>query len=233
VRALLIANDIDADPGFIGHALRRRGYAFTELMREQHHEWVDEATGLVAAHDLVLALGSGWSVCDPALAVPREAEERIVRAALETATPFIGICYGAQVLSEASGGAVERAPEPEIGWCPIDVAGDLREEAEVLRGPWMQWHYDRCLPPPAARILATSPVAVQAFVLPSALGVQFHPEVTEAVVSQWSSGPDGTAELASLGVEPATLMADTRRNVTSGQERCDRIVEWFLRAVCP
>lgn len=232
MRALLIANDVDADPGFIGHALRRRGYAFTELMREQHHEWAHEAERLVAAHELVLSLGSGWSVCDPALAVPREAEECIVRAALGASTPFIGICYGAQVLSEASGGAVERAPEPEIGWCPVEIAADLREEAEVLRGPWMQWHYDRCLPPPEARILATSPVAVQAFVLPSALGVQFHPEVTEAVVSQWSSGPDGTAELASLGVEPATLMADTRSNVTSGQERCDRIVDWFLRSVC-
>lgn len=232
MRALLIANDIDTDPGYIGHALRRRGYAFTELMREQHREWAGDATRLVAEHQLVLSLGSGWSVCDPALTEPREAEESIVRAALASKTPFVGICYGAQVLSEASGGGVERAPEPEIGWCPVEITSDLREESEVLRGPWMQWHYDRCLPPPGARILATSPVAVQAFVLPSALGVQFHPEVTEAVVAQWSSGPDGTAELASLGVEREALIADTRRNVTSGQERCDRIVEWFLRAVC-
>lgn len=232
MRALLIANDVDADPGYIGHALRRRGYAFTELLREQHREWADDAARLAAEHQMVLSLGSGWSVCDPELSAPREAEEGIVRAALASGTPFIGICYGAQVLSEASGGGVERAPEPEIGWCPIEVTSDLREEFEVLRGPWMQWHYDRCLPPPEARILATSPVAVQAFVLPSALGVQFHPEVTEAVVSQWSSGPDGTAELASLGVEPEALIADTRRNVTSGQARCDRIVDWFLRAVC-
>lgn len=232
MRALLIANETDADPGFIGHSLRRRGFAFTELIREQHHEWSGDAEALAGRHELVLALGSGWSVCDPALAAPRAAEQSLVRATLDSGTPFIGICYGAQILSESAGGSVERAPEPEIGWCPIDVDPDLREEADVLRGPWMQWHYDRCLPPARARVLATSPVAVQAFVLPSALGVQFHPEVTESVVAQWSSGRDGEAELQDLGVDRETLITDTRRNVTSGLDRCDRIVDWFFRTVC-
>jgi hypothetical protein len=57
VRALLVANTVDADPGFVGERFRHHGYAFDECLRETPSEWSD-----LAGHDLVVLLGSEWSV---------------------------------------------------------------------------------------------------------------------------------------------------------------------------
>lgn len=230
MRAVLIANQADTDPGFLGHSLRSRGYCFVEHMREHHVRW-PEAAEMLAGASLVVSLGSAWTVHAPEFAAEVEAEAAMVRAALDRGIPFIGICFGAQVLSVATGGTAERAPRHEVGWCEVTVDPDLASVARALGGPWMQWHYDMCVPPSQARILSRNDVCVQAFVVPGALGVQFHPEATEAVVSRWSSGADGEAELAELGVDPVALMAETRRNVTSAERRCDGLVEWFLAEV--
>ena len=230
MRAVLIANRADTDPGHLGHSLRARGYSFSEQMREDHVSW-PSATEMLAGAALVVSLGSAWTVHAPEFADEVAAEANVIRAALARGIPFLGICFGAQVLSVAVGGAADRAPRHEVGWHEVTVDPDLAATARALDGPWMQWHYDMCLPPPEARILARNDVCVQAFVVPGALGVQFHPEVTEAVVSRWSSGPDGEAELAGLGVDPGSLMGDTRRNVTSAERRCDGLVEWFLAEV--
>jgi GMP synthase-like glutamine amidotransferase len=230
VRAVLIANQADTDPGFVGHALRARGYCFTEHIRELHESWPSPSAMLDGA-GLVVALGSAWTVHAPEFADEVAAEAEVIRTALASGIPFLGICFGAQVLSVATGGSTDRAPRHEVGWCDVDPDPDLGAPARALSGPWMQWHYDMCLPPPEARILAANDVCVQAFVVPGALGVQFHPEVTEAVVSRWTSGPDGEAELATLGLVADDLMTDTRRNVTSAERRCEALVEWFLTDV--
>lgn len=39
VRAVLIGNADDLDPGLVGHALRRHGYEFVEWVRERHALW--------------------------------------------------------------------------------------------------------------------------------------------------------------------------------------------------
>ena len=60
VRALVIGNADDLDPGFVGHRLRQRGYAFTEGQREHPEDW-PELDGV----ELVLTLGSEWNVYRP------------------------------------------------------------------------------------------------------------------------------------------------------------------------
>lgn len=230
MRAVLIANQADTDPGFVGHALRARGYCFAEYMREQHHSWPAPAEVLEDAR-LVVSLGSAWTVHAPEFADAVAAEAAVIRGALERGIGFLGICFGAQVLSVAAGGSAEQAPRHEVGWCDVAVDPDLAAASRALSGPWMQWHYDMCVPPSDARILSSNDVCVQAFVLPGALGVQFHPEATEAVVSRWSSGPEGESELAGLGMSAGALMEATRSNVTSAERRCEALVEWFLAEV--
>ena len=60
MRALLIANAADADAGFVGERFRHHGFAFTECHRERPAEWAE-----LDGHDLVLLLGSEWSVYWP------------------------------------------------------------------------------------------------------------------------------------------------------------------------
>jgi hypothetical protein len=107
----------------------------------------------------------------------------------------------------------------EIGWKVIDT-----DEADLVpAGPWLEFHGDRCLPPPAARVLARNEMAVQAFLIGRHLAVQFHPECDGAQLKRWLDG-GGLEHLRSAGVDPDQLLARTIREEAGARERADRLV---------
>ena len=226
VRAALIGNRDDMDPGLVGHALRRRGVAFVELHREDPSGWprVDEV-------DMVLSLGSSWSAYWPEVAGPARAEQQYLAAAHGAGVPVLGLCFGAQQLSLALGGTVERSQTHEIGWHDVRALAETgTEAAAILEGPWFQWHYDRFSVPSGATALADSPVSPQAFMAGRSLALQFHPEVTETIVTQWASD-GGETELADAGIDREGLLDRTRRSIATVRPRTEALVEWYLRAV--
>ena len=227
VRAALIANTTDADPGFVGRSLRERGYSFVEYLREQWESWPDAADV-----DLVVAMGSSWSVYWPDFHAPIHAEQRLIASAIARGVPVLGICFGAQQLATVLGGSVTKAQSPEIGWFSVEKVPETAEITPdcMVEGPWMQWHYDRFSVPAGATVLAQSPVGPQAVVCGRSLGVQFHPEATESIVRHWSSG-DGSSELETQSIDARRLSADTSAHVTDSEKRCDQLVEWFLQNV--
>ena len=79
-----------------------------------------------------------------------EEELAWLRRADEAGVPVLGICFGAQALCAALGGRVEPAARKEVGWTMIDSY----DPALIPPGPWLEFHDDRCLPPPRAKILA-------------------------------------------------------------------------------
>jgi len=107
--------------------------------------------------------------------------------------PYLGLCLGAQLLSEAIGGKVRKMKTPEIGVLNVSINNDktifnrLEKNLKAL-----QWHsYEVCDLPSAASILATSPTCnVQAFSLEKAFGLQFHVEQTNETVPQWACVPE-------------------------------------------
>jgi GMP synthase-like glutamine amidotransferase len=221
VRALTIANADDADSGFIGDRFRHHGYAFDECHRERPGEWPD-----LAGHDLVLLLGSEWSVYWPDVAQSVRAEVALVREAARQGIPVFGICFGHQVMAHALGGSVYRAEQPEIGWMHIDT--DV--PSVVAAGPWLEWHYDVVSLPPHATEMARSAAGPQAWQMGRLFATQFHPEVTESVVHRWSSGPGGD-ELARIGTSLDELMAITRASVVEAEVNADRLVDWFCDSI--
>lgn len=227
MRAAVIANVADADTGLVGRALRRRGYAMVEYLREQHESW----PGLDGI-DLVVSMGSGWSVYWEHVAAPVEAEQALLRQAHLADMPILGICFGAQQLSTVLGGEVTKAQSPEIGWCPVEPVPETTHVAPAVmfEGPWMQWHYDRFSVPAGSTVIAQSPVGPQAIVSGRALGVQFHPEATESIVRTWSSG-DGAAELEAVGSTRTQMLEATRAQVEDAERRCDALVDWFCTHV--
>jgi len=222
VRALLIANHDDADAGFVGERLRHHGFAFTECHRERPSEWPD-----LVGHDLVLQLGSEWSVYWPQVAAEVAAEVALVSEADRRAVPIFGICFGHQVLCHALGGGVERAATPEVGWFGIESAAP----ETVPPGPWLQWHYDVAAPPDDAVVLARSDVGVQAWRRGRTFATQFHPEATERIVGRWSSGA-GTTELQRLGIDPEALRSETRQRLEGAERRAYDLVDWFVGTIC-
>jgi GMP synthase (glutamine-hydrolysing) len=110
---------------------------------------------------------------------------------LEAEKPFLGICLGAQMLARMLGARVWPHPEGrvEIGYTPIVPTQAGRE---YFDGPMkmFQWHRDGFDLPHGADLLATNEhFPQQAFRYgPNAYGVQFHPEVTPAIMERWSVG---------------------------------------------
>ena len=100
---------------------------------------------------------------------------------------MLGICFGAQALAAALGGCVRRLERPEVGWVTVDTADAERLPA----GPWMAWHEDGFTLPPLAYELASNAFGVQAFCHCRHLAVQFHPEVTPAIIADWAAHDHG------------------------------------------
>jgi GMP synthase-like glutamine amidotransferase len=133
-----------------------------------------------------------------------------VRAAAATEAPFVGICFGHQLLAHALGGTVERAPS---GW----GAGVLVVAVEH-KEPWMEptrtevhlhfMHQDQVstLPDGGEVVGAAEHCPVAAFTVgDTMLGIQAHPEFTvpyaEALLTDRTErigGDNVAAALASL-----------------------------------
>jgi GMP synthase-like glutamine amidotransferase len=229
-RVLFLQHDHVSPPGPLAERFSDHGFDATcfEVVDEAHaqHPGVDVAVPSFCDFDVVVPLGSPWSVYDRRLAPWFDREVRELVEADASGVPVLGVCFGAQALAVAHGGHVERGATPEIGWFEVDsVAPDL-----VAPGAWFQYHFDVITAPPGAAVLATSPLALQAFSLRRNLGVQFHPEATEALVELWLD-PLGTAEVVGAGVDPDELRRGTASRVAANRVRAHALVDAFLAQV--
>lgn len=148
----------------------------------------------LSGYDALVVMGGGMSAGDDT-DVPWLADVRaLLRAAVESETPTLGVCLGSQLLGLALGGTVERNPEgPEVGASLVAkrqaAAGDPLFRPLPITPDVFQWHDDAVtVLPRGAELLMSSPgCATQAFrVGRSAWGIQFHIENTEDMVRQWS-----------------------------------------------
>lgn len=219
MRVLVVANREDPETGYIGDALAARGADFEPIWRDD----VAASWPEVGAHDLVLTLGSDWSVYWPERAGEVGNEADHLRGCVDAGVPVLGICYGAQILAHALGGSVERAPGGgELGWYLVET--DAPDQ--IPAGPYLQWHADRFVLPPGAVELARSAVGPQAFRIGSALGVQFHPETTPDVARRWADGAD--EQLRAFGLDSDALVERGTAVAEGAAARAATIVDGWL-----
>jgi len=215
-RTLVLANRGDSDPGLVGARLVEHGHQLTVATREEPEAWPD-AHGF----DLVVHLGSQWSVYADEVRTPVGREGELARRAVDAGIPVLGICFGAQLLALALGGSVARGSRTELGWLEIEPCDDTLEP-----GPWFQWHGDVFEPPRDARMLAVSDAGCQAFALGPALAVQFHPEVTPGIVGRWAASDPAPLERA--GLDAAAIVARTASEQARVRVATARLVDGFL-----
>jgi GMP synthase-like glutamine amidotransferase len=194
VRTLILQHDHDAPAGLLGDWLVEHGEVVVARMDR------GERPPDPAGFDRLVTLGSEHAADDDA--IPWQADERATLAAADAAgVPILGVCFGAQALARALGGGVRRATRPELGWVTVGT----REPALIPDGPWLAWHDDEVLAPPGADVLAANPSGVQAYRSGPHVGIQFHPEVTAAIVAGWKATPE--------------LVAETERRAAEARER--------------
>lgn len=221
MRALLVCNSDESDPGHLGERFEDHGFSFTRVMRELPGEWPS-----LDGVDLLVHLGSEWSVYWDRISREVGAESALMAEAHRRGVPVFGICFGAQMLAKTLGGEVARGKKSEIGW--YDVVATANNS--VVGGRWMQWHHDVFSVPVSATTLALTDVGPQAFVSRRSLGTQFHPEVNEAIVTSWMSG-DGVLDLVKNDLSPVDLLEETRLQVVRSAGAAHQLVDWFLATV--
>ena len=207
---LMVLHQENSTPGRVGYLLRKRGYPL-DLRRPRYGDPLPET---LADHAGVVVFGGPMSANDPDDFVKREIDW--IAVPLQERKPFLGLCLGAQVLVKHLGGKVEAHPDgrAEIGYYPLLPTVEGLALAAELGVPWptyvYHWHREGFDCPTGAVPLATGddfPIqAVRSG--PAAFSLQFHPEVTHAMMCRWTVR--GRERLALPGAQDRTRQIEGR-----------------------
>lgn len=234
MRVLSIIHQRDAGPGVFIEAVVGAG--------GRHDQWLIAERPVPpadpSAYDAVMVFGGsmhadsvdeyGWLV----------AEKRLLAELLDQGTPLLGVCLGAQLLSEAAGGDARRARQPEIGWYEVEVTEE--GAADPVIGPLapsfeaFEWHSYECGVPERAAVLACTPVCAQAFrVGDRAWGIQFHAEVSAAEAHSWTDDYRADPDAIRMGIQPGELHEAIAPRIAAwnelGRGLCTRFLEAAAR----
>ena len=222
MKVLALTHGPSVGPGVFGEAVRDAGHDLAE--------WRVPASGAQPPEaDAVLVFGGAMHPDEDERHGWLRPELRLLEELLADGTPLFGVCLGAQLIARAAGAEVLAAPQPEVGWLPVEltdagrddpVTGSLPERFDAF-----QWHQYTHELPAGAEELARSAVCIQAFRLGNAWGVQFHPEVYGEQVESWlAEEPSGPAD-------PERLRTETRERIGAWNDLGRELCAAFLATV--
>jgi|HubBroStandDraft_6_1064221.scaffolds.fasta_scaffold290017_2 GMP synthase (glutamine-hydrolysing) len=146
-------------------------------------------------------------------------EMALIESALKAGRPVLGVCLGSQLLAAALGANVRRAAHKEIGWYPVRLRVEAKDD-RLLRGlpdefVACHWHSDIFDLPAGAVPLASSELTeLQAFRHgDNAWGLLFHAEMTQRIVATLvSEFGDG---LRRVGIDGDEILASAPRHLAA------------------
>jgi GMP synthase (glutamine-hydrolysing) len=210
--------------------IAKMGCSFPELVerRGDYEHWIGEGLGLPAGAVRVVRVFEGEELPPPrtlsgvvmtgsaSMVSDRlpwsERAAAWLRELVPAGTPFLGICYGHQLLAHAFSGRVARNPRGrEIGSVRVALRAEARSDPLLGGLPELidaqATHVESVLElPPGARWLASSAGDPHhAFALgPRAWGLQFHPEFDASVIRHYLA--ERRELLAAEGLDAAALL---------------------------
>lgn len=187
---LVVEHDAQCPPGWVGDWLAEAGCRL-DVRRPYRGdalpEQLDEHGGMVVlggSMDAYAHRDHPW-LLQVRLLVRRAADEEV---------PVLGICLGHQLAAVALGGAVRRNPRGQqigvlrVGWTP-EAAEDPLMGAVASAGPALHWNSDVVVVAPRGSTVLAETTAGElqaARFAPTVWGIQWHPEVDEAIVAAWA-----------------------------------------------
>lgn len=200
----------------LGHLepwLDRHGFTLTRVYRER------PKPRPMPAADLLIVMGSPGSAADGYCTPPDAIEIAFVADWVEQGRPYLGLCFGAQVLAAATGGSVQRMAAPFAGYVAMDVTPDAPAE---LGGRWLTWHEDGLTAPTAAEVLGRLDHADLALRVGRAWGLQPHIEVTPDIAERM------LIELGITEPEYADVLSEMRADAPGAAQRAAALLDAFL-----
>jgi GMP synthase (glutamine-hydrolysing) len=146
-------------------------------------------------YDGLVVMGGEMGAHDDQKAAWLPGVRELIRRASTAELPTLGICLGHQLCAVALGGEIEVNPKGrqlgllDVGWTPATVDDELMSG---LVGPRraMHWNDDVVsrLPDGAVQLATAGTGEVQAARhAPTVWGIQWHPEVDDAIVATWAA----------------------------------------------
>lgn len=185
---LIVLHQEHSTAGRVGRLLQARGHAL-DIRKPR---FGDPLPQTMRDHAGAVIFGGPMGANDSEDFV--KAEIDWIGTCLREDAPFLGICLGAQMLAKHMGARVYTHGEgrAEVGYYPLAITEAGAAHAGMAGFAWpgtvYQWHRDGFDCPDGAECLATGgdfPVqAIRAGL--KAYGIQFHPEVTPAMMHRWS-----------------------------------------------
>ena len=126
-------------------------------------------------------------------------KEKIKHFVMDLKKPFLGFCLGCQLLGEVVGGKVVKSQPPEIGVLDIEMQDACKQDKlfssyspKIKALQWHSYEVQNLEHNPDVTVLASSPITkYQIFKYQNhAYGIQFHIEIKNDTVSQWSCVPE-------------------------------------------
>ena len=179
----IVLHQENSNPGHVGQWFVRNGHAL-DIRKPR---FGDPLPSTLEGHCGAVVFGGPMSANDKDDFI--RAEIDWIGTILKEKKPYLGICLGAQMLTLHLGGKVgfDAQERTEVGYYPLVTTAEGLAFGNFPDHVY-QWHREGCDLAGGARLLATSTGAFpnQAFAYGSAVGVQFHPEITYAQVHRWT-----------------------------------------------
>jgi GMP synthase (glutamine-hydrolysing) len=230
---VLARNDAYETFGVAPHALEEAGAptVIWEAIEGQPGPALDDVGGIVV-------FGSSYNV--------EHADEQpfihevagLARKAVQSGVPFLGVCFGAQLLAWAFDAPVMKSPAREFGFVPIHpstLAGEDRLLSHYRDGDQVfQWHMDTFGLPEGADLLAHgAQVPHQAYRIGErSWGVQWHLEIDEAEVKLWLDAFEEEGDLqAEWGKDRERVESETAARIQEHERKGAEVFRRFADVV--
>jgi len=210
--AVVLSHDgVAHELGHLEPALESVGATITRAYRERTDPLPDA--------DILVVMGSPHSVATGHENAASLAEIDLVRHWVRAGRPYLGLCFGAQVLARAAGGEVTRMAAPFHAYTRLDAP---TTDAPEIVGPWTVWHEDALRAAPSSVVAGSLMHADLAFRTGRAWGIQPHVEVTADSFERMC---------VSLGATPAQygpVVEALRSDAIANERRAQVLLDWIL-----